>query len=276
MLWCFTFVTQGPGFSLQALSRRRAAAFLEGKSVCCDFSELTGVKTMKVFVILQAPFHDMEHQWDLFHLWRFGLQLRTGVSTGSQFTSLDWAMFRCWARWLHIRPAACGILWLCQLKLCQLGDGHREEQEILQATLFLPTNNYYYIFQTYPLPWPCKRGWSEEFIGPMQVYTKSWGQVTCHRFIVCHGPRSSFVLEVGRIQYDSVIPWLILRKSLSVEMTFWRSQCFFQAPFSVAYGINRIATRSDIETVWYVCFWCSKLMRSNHVSPCSCVHASGV
>lgn len=136
MLWCFTFVTQGPGFSLQALSRRRAAAFLEGKSVCCDFSELTGVYD-EGLCDPTSSFHDMEHEWDLFHLWRFGLQLRTGVSTGSQFTSLDWAMFRCWARWLHIRPAACGILWLCQLKLCQLGDGHREGclQDLLTTTI---------------------------------------------------------------------------------------------------------------------------------------------
>ncbi len=67
-----------------------------------------------------------------------------------------------------------------------------------------------------------------------------------------------------------------MRKSFSVKMTFWQSPCFIQAPFSMAYGISRIATRSDIDTVWHVCFLCSKPMYGNHVSPCSCVHASGV
>ncbi len=65
-----TFVTQGAGFSLQALSWRRASAFLEGKSVCCDFSELTRVYDEGLCDPLSL-LHDVEHQWDLFcPFWR--------------------------------------------------------------------------------------------------------------------------------------------------------------------------------------------------------------
>ena len=121
MMLYMTFVTQGAGFSLQALSWRRASAFLEGKSVCCDFSELTRVYDEGLCDPLSL-LHDVEHQWDLFcPFWR-------------RVAAEDWRL-----HWEEIYKPRLGNVSLlgkvvanqasfATMKLCQLADGYRMVQ----------------------------------------------------------------------------------------------------------------------------------------------------